>query len=35
MRTVTHKFDIETFLVALGFVVYIVVFMRMLYRLFK
>ena len=34
-RTVTHRFDLETFVITLGFLVYIVVFMRWLYRLFK
>lgn len=34
-RTISHRFDLETFFVFLLFVVYIVVFMKFLYRLFK
>lgn len=35
LRTITHRFDLETFIVTLCFVVYIIVFMRWLYKLFK
>lgn len=35
LRTITHRFDMETFIITLCFVVYIVVFMRWLYKLFK
>lgn len=35
LRTYVHRFDIETFIVTLGFVVYIVVFLRVLYKLFS
>lgn len=35
LRTVTHRFDWETFIVVLCFVVYIVVFIRMLYKFFR
>lgn len=34
-RYVSHRFDAETFLVLLGFVAFIVVFMKLLYKLFK
>jgi len=34
LRTITHRFDIETFLVTLGCIVYFVLFFRILYRLF-
>lgn len=34
-RTVTHRFDLETFIVAASFLIYIVVFMRWIYKLFK
>lgn len=35
LRTYIHQFDIETFIVTLGFTVYIVVFLRVLYKLFS
>lgn len=35
LRTVTHRFDFETFLVTLCFVVYIIGFMKWIYNLFK
>ncbi len=35
LRTITHRFDMETFIITLCFVGYIVVFMRWLYKLFK
>lgn len=35
MKTVTNRFDIETFCVLLIFIVYIVVFLKFLYKLFK
>lgn len=35
LKTVTHRFDLETFAVILFFALYIVVFMKFLYRLFK
>lgn len=34
-RTVTHRFDLETFVVLLGIVAFIAGFMSMLYKLFK
>lgn len=34
-RTVEHGFDIETFVIFLAFIAYIVVFMKILYKLFK
>ena len=34
-RTITHRFDIETFVVTLCFIAYIVLFMRWLNKLFK
>jgi hypothetical protein len=34
-RTITHRFDMETFIVVLGFVVYFVLFFKILYRLFS
>lgn len=35
LRTITHRFDIETFVVTLCFVLYIILFMKALYRLFE
>lgn len=35
LRTYVHKFDIETFIVTLGFAAYIAVFLRVLYKLFS
>lgn len=35
LKTVTHRFDFETFFVLLAFVLYVVLFMRFLYNLFK
>ena len=35
LKTVTHRFDFETFIVLLVFVLYVVLFMRFLYNLFK
>ena len=35
MRTITHRFDLETFFITICFVVYIVMFMKWLYKLFK
>ena len=34
-RTLTHRFDFETFFVTICFVLYIVFFMKWMYRLFK
>lgn len=34
-RYVSHRFDVETFVVLLGFVAFIVIFMKLLYKLFK
>lgn len=35
LKTVTKRFDIETFVILLMFVLYIIVFLKFLYRLFK
>lgn len=35
MKTVTDRFDLETFVVFLAFAIYVILFMRFLYRLFK
>lgn len=35
LRTITHRFDIETFVVTLCFLIYVVLFMRWLSKLFK
>ena len=35
IRTISHRFDVETFIVLLAFILYIAIFMKMLYRLFK
>ena len=35
MKTVTKRFDLETFFVVLVFAVYIMFFIRLLYKLFK
>ena len=35
VRSISHQFDAETFFVLLGFVIFIIIFMRLLYRLFK
>ena len=35
LRSYVHRFDVETFIVTLGFVIYIVVFLRVLYKLFS
>lgn len=35
LRTFTHRFDVETFVVVLGFVIYIGLFMKVLYKLFS
>ena len=35
LKTITNRFDFETFAVLLIFVLYIIVFMKFLYRLFK
>lgn len=35
MRTITKRFDLETFFVVLVFVIYIIFFIRILYKLFK
>ena len=35
MRTLTHRFDLETYIVTLCFVIYIILFMRWLYKLFE
>ena len=35
MKTITHRFDVETFVILLFFIVYIVVFMKFLYKLFR
>lgn len=34
-RTLTHRFDLETFIVLLGFIAFVVGFIRVLYKLFK
>ncbi len=34
-RSITHRFDLETFIVVLGFVIYFVLFFKILYRLFS
>lgn len=35
LRWITHRFDIETFIVTLGFIIYFIVFFKILYRLFS
>ena len=35
MRSVTHRFDMETYIVTLCFVIYIILFMKWLYKLFE
>ena len=35
LKTVTKRFDIETFVILLIFVLYIIVFLKFLYKLFK
>lgn len=35
LRTVTHRFDVETFVVTLCFLIYVVLFMKWLSKLFK
>lgn len=35
VRTVTHRFDLETFVVLLGFILFVIVFIKVLYKLFK
>ena len=35
VRYVSHRFDMETFVVLLGFAAFIVIFMKLLYKLFK
>ena len=35
LRTITHRFDLETFLVTLVFLMYVVLFMRWLVKIFK
>ena len=35
LKTLTDRFDLETFFVVMIFVIYIVAFMKLLYRLFK
>lgn len=35
LRTVTHRFDVETFVVLIGFVIYFVLFFKILYKLFS
>lgn len=35
VRLVSHKFDVETFVVLLGFAVFIVIFIKVLYKLFR
>ena len=35
MRSLTHRFDLETYIVTLCFAAYIILFMRWLYKLFK
>ena len=34
-RYISHRFDVETFVVLLGFVAFIVIFMKLLFKLFK
>ncbi len=35
LRTVCHRFDVETFVVLLGMILFVVTFMKVLYKLFK
>ena len=35
MRTVVHKFDIETFIIVLCFAIYLLLFLKLLYKLFR
>lgn len=35
MRTLTHRFDLETFIVVLGFIAYIAAFFKILYKMFS
>ena len=35
MKTVTHRFDFETFFVFLAFSFYVIIFMGFLYKIFK
>lgn len=35
MRTVTHQFDVETFVIVLCFAVYLALFLKLLYKLFR
>ena len=35
IRSLTHRFDLETFIVTLCFAAYIILFMRWLYKLFE
>lgn len=35
VRTLTHRFDVETFIITLCFAAYIILFMRWLYKLFE
>lgn len=35
IKTITHRFDLETFIVTLGFLAYFIIFMRILYKLFS
>ncbi len=35
LRTITHRFDLETFLITILFVIYIILFFKVLYRLFS
>lgn len=34
-KTMSHRFDVETFIVLMGFIVFIAIFFRVLYNLFK
>ncbi len=35
LQWITHRFDVETFIVTLGFIIYFIVFFKILYRLFS
>lgn len=35
VRTISHRFDVETFVVLLGLIVFIILFMKILYKFFK
>lgn len=35
VKTITHRFDVETFVMFIAFILYIIVFLKILYKLFK